>query len=64
MNLLTAVIFLPLAGCLLTLLIPKENEKLIRQFTLILSLLTFVISLFLISGVTLRSPANRGCLCL
>jgi NADH-quinone oxidoreductase subunit M len=53
MNLLTAVIFLPLAGCLLTLLLPKENEKLIRQFTLISSLLTFVISLFLISGVTL-----------
>src|SRR5271168_4727402 len=53
MNLLTAVIFLPLAGCLLTLLLPKENEKLIRQFTLIWSLLTFAVSLFLISGVTL-----------
>jgi len=61
MNLLTAVIFLPLIGCLLTLLLPRENEKLVRQFTLVWSLLVFVISLFLISGVSSdQRPAVPG----
>jgi NADH-quinone oxidoreductase subunit M len=53
MNVLTAVIFLPLAGFLLTFLLPKGNEKLVRVFTLAWSLLTFVVSLVLISGVSL-----------
>ena len=51
MNLLTAVIFLPLLGCLLTLLLPRENEKFVRIFTLGWSLVVFVLSLLLISGV-------------
>jgi NADH-quinone oxidoreductase subunit M len=60
MNILSAVIFLPLVGCLLTLLLPKDNEKLVRVFTLVWSLVSFVISLFLISGVTmdLRPPGS------
>jgi NADH-quinone oxidoreductase subunit M len=53
MNVLTAVIFLPLVGSGLTLLLPKENEKLVRVFTLIWSLVTFAVSLVLISGLSM-----------
>ncbi|HME10588.1 MAG TPA: NADH-quinone oxidoreductase subunit M [Bryobacteraceae bacterium] len=61
MNLLTAVIFLPMAGFLLTLPLPRENHKFIRYFTLAFSLVTFVISLFLIPGVPFGArPAGSG----
>ena len=51
MTLLDAVLFLPLIGFLLLLLIPKSNPGLSRMAALIISLLIFVISLGLVSGL-------------
>ena len=45
MTLLDAVLFLPLIGFLLLLLIPKSNPGLSRMAALVISLLIFVISL-------------------
>jgi len=42
---LSTVIFLPVAGALVLLLISRSNEKLIKLFTLAVSLLTFAVSL-------------------
>ena len=58
MNLLTVVIFLPLAGFLLTLLLPKENESRIRIVTLSISIVTFVVSLGLIGPFWFNTPAK------
>ncbi|MBI4874460.1 MAG: NADH-quinone oxidoreductase subunit M [Acidobacteria bacterium] len=54
MNLLLVVLFLPLAGFLATLLLPKDNPRLVRGLALVLSLAIFVLSL----GLAL--PAVRG----
>jgi len=51
MTLLDAVLFLPLIGFLLLLLIPKSNPGLSRMAALVISLFIFVISLGLVSGV-------------
>jgi len=45
MTLLDAVLFLPLIGFLLLLLIPKSNPGLSRMAALVISLVIFVISL-------------------
>ena len=49
-HLLTYLLFLPLAGGLLLLLINKEKENLIRWFGLGISVIVFIISLFLYAG--------------
>jgi NADH-quinone oxidoreductase subunit M len=50
MNLLTLLIALPAIGFLLTILIPRTQEQVIRLFTLAISLVTFVLSLGLVTG--------------
>jgi NADH-quinone oxidoreductase subunit M len=51
MTLLNVVIFLPLVAFLIILALPKENHNAIRMFSLIGSLVVFVVSLGLISPV-------------
>lgn len=51
MTLLELVLFLPAIGFLLTLLLPRDNVKLIRAFTLAVALIVFLISLGLIGPV-------------
>jgi NADH-quinone oxidoreductase subunit M len=46
---LTTLIFLPVAGAACLLLIPRASEKLIKWFTLAISLVTFAVSLPLFS---------------
>ena len=50
MTLLDIVILLPLAGFLVTLLIPRSNSALIRTFSVSMALITFVLSLGLATG--------------
>ncbi len=50
MNLLDLVIAIPGIGFLLTLLIPRAQEQMIRMFTLLVSLIAFVVSLGLAIG--------------
>jgi NADH-quinone oxidoreductase subunit M len=48
--LLTTITFLPLFGALLCLLIPREEEGLLRGLGLVIALLTFAASLFMLGG--------------
>ena len=50
MNLLDTLIFIPLIGFILALLIPRTQENAIRMFSLGVSLVTFVLSLGLATG--------------
>ena len=52
MTLLDIVLFLPLIGFLLLLLIPKSNPSLSRMAALVISLVIFVVSLGLLIGRT------------
>jgi NADH-quinone oxidoreductase subunit M len=56
MNLLDLVIFLPAIGFILVLLLPKENVETIKRATFAISVIVFLASLLLISGVL----ANPG----
>ena len=57
---LTLVTFLPLAGALLHLLLPRDEEGLHRGLALTTALITFVVSLFLLAASTPRAgPAAR-----
>jgi NADH-quinone oxidoreductase subunit M len=47
---LTAITFLPLAGALMVMLLPREEEGLQRGVAFVTALLTFVVSLFLLAG--------------
>ncbi len=47
MPILSVIAFLPLAGALLTIFIPKEHKNLFRIFALVLTIITFIISLSL-----------------
>ena len=47
MPVLSVIAFLPLAGALLTIFIPKEHKNLFRIFALVLTIITFIISLSL-----------------
>jgi NADH-quinone oxidoreductase subunit M len=58
-NLLDVVLFLPGAGFLLLLMLPKGNLDLIRRFALFITLLTFALSLALIPGVN-AGPAKMS----
>ncbi|MGC4049589.1 MAG: NADH-quinone oxidoreductase subunit M [Paludibaculum sp.] len=55
MNLLNILLIVPAAGFLLTLLLPKDNPGLVRNFTLFVSLIAFLLSLGLI-GPVLAAP--------
>lgn len=55
MNLLNILLIVPAAGFLLTLLLPKDNPGLVRNFTLFVSLIAFLLSLGLI-GPVLANP--------
>jgi len=57
MNLLTLVLFLPLAGFLAALLLPRDRPGLVRGFALVLSLAVFVLSI----GLALpQAPTAQG----
>ncbi|MBV9769572.1 MAG: NADH-quinone oxidoreductase subunit M [Bryobacterales bacterium] len=58
MTLLTAVIFLPLLAFLIILALPKENHNAIRMFSLLASLVVFVVSLGLIGPVLSAVPGK------
>lgn len=58
MNLLHITLFLPLAGFLLALLIPRDKLDAIRWFTLIVSLAAFVVSLGLIGPFWFNTPRD------
>lgn len=51
MNLLDILLIVPAVGFLLTLLLPKDNPGLVRNFTLFISLIAFLLSLGLIGPV-------------
>jgi NADH-quinone oxidoreductase subunit M len=50
MNLLDIVLLLPLAGFLITLLLPRSNPAMARSFVVAIALITFVVSLGLVTG--------------
>ncbi len=50
MNILDAVLWLPLAGFILLLLVPRERVRAIRQLALGISIATFALSLALLAG--------------
>jgi len=57
-NVITSILlFAPLAGAILLLFIPKKNENLIKYFGLLVSLVTFVVSLVIYYSF---DPAYRG----
>lgn len=58
MNLLDALIALPLLGFLAALFLPGDNPEAIRRFTLFFSLLVFVLSLGLIAPFWFANPAG------
>ena len=58
MNLLDLVILLPLAGFLLVLTLPKEEPGMIKNFTLIVSLVVFATSLGLIAPFWFHTPGK------
>ncbi len=59
MNLLTAVLFLPLAGFLVALAMPRSSPQSSRMWALILSLATFVASLGLLAWFDRGSAAEQ-----
>ncbi len=56
MAILFLVLFLPLVGSLLLLFINKDNTKLIKSLSLAISLITFLVSLFLIPNFNSSNP--------
>ncbi len=62
MNLLDVVIFLPLIGFLIMLLIPRSNPSLVRTFAVAMALITFLVSIGLILRFQQRyyRPAVRN----
>jgi NADH-quinone oxidoreductase subunit M len=58
-KLLDILLLIPAAGFVLTLMLPKGNPGLIRNFTLFVALLTFLLSLGLI-GPVLASPGKMS----
>ena len=56
MNLLDIVIFLPFIGFVIALLIPRGNPALSRTFTVSFAILTFIISLGLVTGFNNDAP--------
>ncbi len=55
-NLLTIITFLPLLGVLLLLLIPKDKTGLLKNTAFVITLLTFLLSLFLYFGYDSSNP--------
>ncbi len=56
MNILDAVLFLPLLGFFLILLIPRDREETIRRAALAVSLAAFLVSLWLLVGFNRTAP--------
>jgi NADH-quinone oxidoreductase subunit M len=56
-NLLDILLIVPAAGFLITLLLPRDNPGLVRNFTLFISLIAFLLSLGLI-GPVLANPGH------
>ena len=50
--LLNAVLFLPLIGFLISLILPRQNEEAVKKFALGFSIVIFLLSLGLIAGVS------------
>ena len=46
---LSLIVFLPLLGAVALLMVPKENESLVKQLALTVSVVTFGLSLLLIA---------------
>lgn len=55
-NIISITTFLPLAGALLLLLVPRSSSAFLRNFAFIVSGLTFFVSLFLFFGYNETSP--------
>lgn len=55
-NIITIVIFLPLAGAIILIFFPKDKTNLIKNFAFLVSIATFILSLFLYSGYDELSP--------
>src|SRR5438552_3112088 len=58
-HLLTIVLFAPLAGFLVLLFIPSARQDLIRILANVASLVTFAISLFLVTGFQKGRPGYQ-----
>jgi NADH-quinone oxidoreductase subunit M len=56
-NLLSVLIFLPLGGAVLAMFLPRENERLIKNFALFVTLAEFVLSIPVVTGF---DSANAG----
>jgi NADH-quinone oxidoreductase subunit M len=56
MNLLDAVLFIPLVGFFLVLFVPREREEAIRRVALAVALVTFLASLALLPGFIRANP--------
>ena len=50
--LLNAVLFLPLIGFIIALLLPRQGEEAVKKFALVFSLVIFALSLGLIASVS------------
>lgn len=59
MTLLDIVLFLPAIGFIIGLLLPRDNNELIRRYTLVFSLIVFIVSLGLIGTVTANPGASN-----
>jgi NADH-quinone oxidoreductase subunit M len=57
MSLLNVVLFLPLAGFFLLLLVPRDKEETIRRVALGVSLVAFALSVALLAGFNRSTPA-------
>ena len=55
-NILTVITFMPAAGALLLLFYNREHVRSIRMFALVITLLTFVISLHLVAHFDSTNP--------
>jgi NADH-quinone oxidoreductase subunit M len=58
MTLLSIVIFLPLLAFLIALALPKDNHNLVRMFSLVASIVIFLVSLGLIGTVWSTTPGK------
>ena len=60
MNLLSLVTFIPLAGAVIILCLPKEKVRAIQATALGAAGLSFLISVYMLAGFDRATPAMRG----
>jgi NADH-quinone oxidoreductase subunit M len=58
-SLLTMVTFLPILGAILLLFINREKKDMLKGFTLLITLITFFVSIFLYTGFDLKDPGMQ-----